>query len=176
MNALVFVKSTNSHEKVIKLFMILKERLSYMTLHKLQMRNGENLEEQLTSFAEASPAKPSQLQENEKASLMKLVEHYSLKSQEPLKKSNHHCFSLKTSKAYYLTTEGELLEQSSPRLMNWGTMQSGSYLTQRILESRKTENVCTLSDILEENVPDQYFLSEEKTEQLIKQISSKSGI
>ena len=141
-----------------------------MTLHKLQTKIGENSEEQLTSFAEASLAKLSQLQESEKASLMKLVEHYSLKSQEPLKKSNHHCYSLKTSRAYYLTTKGELLEQSSPRLMNWGTMQNGRYLTQKISVYRKTENVCSLSDILEEQVDDQYFLSEEKTEQLIKQI------
>ena len=51
--------------------MIQKEKLSYMTLQKFQTKNGENLEEQLTSFAEDSLAKPSQLQENEKASLMK---------------------------------------------------------------------------------------------------------
>ena len=147
-----------------------------MTLQKLQMKNGENSEEQLTSFAEDSHAKLSQSQESEKASLMKLVERYSLKSQEPLKKSNHHCCSLKTLKAYYLTITGELLEQSCPRLMNWGTMQNGRYLTQKISVSRKTENVCSLSDILEEQVDDQYFLSSEKTEQLTKQMSSKSEI
>ena len=139
-----------------------------MTLHKFQTKNGENLEEQLTSFAEDSHAKLSQSQESEKVSLMKLVERYSLKSQEPLKKSNHHCYSLRTSKAYYLTTKGELLEQSSPRLMNWGTMQNGRYLTQKITVSHKTENVCSLSDILEEQVDDKYFLSEEKVVMLMK--------
>ena len=139
-----------------------------MTLHKLQMKNGENLEEQLTSFVEDSPAKHSQLQESEKDSLTKLVEHYSLKSQEPLKKSNHHCYSLRTSRAYYLTTKGELLEQSSPRLMNWGMMQNGRYLTQKISEFPKTERGCSLSDILEKNVDEKYFLSEEKANTLIQ--------
>ncbi|VDC43974.1 hypothetical protein FMV2238Y02_24250 [Streptococcus canis] len=98
---------------------------------------------------------------------MRLVERYSLKSHEPLKKSNHHCYCLRTSKAYYLTTKGELLEQSSPRLMNWGMMQNGRYLTQRILVFPKTESGCSLSDILEDTVPDSYFLSDEKVQHLI---------
>lgn len=70
-------------------------------------------------------------------------------------------------KAYYLTTKGELLEQSSPRLMNWGMMQNGRYLTQKISEFPKTESECSLSDILEEEVNERYFLSEERAQQLI---------
>lgn len=40
-------------------------------------------------------------------------------------------------------------------------------LNSSILESRKTENVPSLSDILEENIPEKFFLSEEKKTQLI---------
>ena len=138
-----------------------------MILQKSETKSGDNSEARLISSAEDFRVKPSLLQENEEASLMKLVERYSLKSQEPLKKSNHHCYSLKMSKAYYLTTKGELLEQSSPRLMNWGMMQNGRYLTQKISEFPKTESECSLSDILEEEVNERYFLSEERAQQLI---------
>ena len=43
-----------------------------------------------------------------------------------------------------------------------GMMWNGKCLTAKISVSHKTENACILSDILEENVPDQYFLSSEK--------------
>lgn len=51
--------------------------------------------------------------------------------------------------------------------MSWGMTLNGKCLTARTLESPKIGNVCSLSDILEENVPEEYFLSEEKVSQLI---------
>ena len=56
---------------------------------------------------------------------------------------------------------------SSEPWTDWGMMWNGKYLTARILESLKTGNVCSLSDILEENVPETFFLSEEKVKNLI---------
>ncbi len=62
---------------------------------------------------------------------------------------------------------GRLSKQSLSRWMNWGTMQNGRCLTARILESPRTENGCSLSDILEEEAPDKYFLSEKVARRLV---------
>lgn len=56
--------------------------------------------------------------------------------------------------------------------MNWGTMWNGKSLTARILEYPKTENGCSLSDILEENVPEEFFLSQKVASKLIQSKSS----
>jgi hypothetical protein len=78
---------------------------------------------------------------------------------ELLKKNSHSIFSWKTYSDFYLTTKGKRSEQSSARLMRWGMMRNGRYITANIT-SHKTGNVSSLSDILEEDVPDKYFLSE----------------
>lgn len=82
-------------------------------------------------------------------------------------KSNHVFYFWKTSKAYSITTRDGRSPQSSPRWMNWGMMSNGRCLTVRTSKYHKTENGPLLSDILEDTVPDSYFLSEEKTAQLI---------
>ena len=58
------------------------------------------------------PAKPSVLPESDWDS-QKLEELCSSKLLDSPKKSNHNIYSLKTSKAYSITTEGTHLEQSS---------------------------------------------------------------
>ena len=83
------------------------------------------------------------------------------------KKKDHLIYSLRTSEAYSLTTKEERLTQSSPRLMKWGMMRNGKCLTANI-SFHKTGNVSSLSDILEENVPDKYFLSESMTKKLMQ--------
>lgn len=82
-------------------------------------------------------------------------------------KSNHVFYFWKTSKAYSITTRDGRSPQSSPRWMNWGMMSNGKCLTVKTFKCPKTENGSLLSDILEDTVPDSYFLSEEKTAQLI---------
>ena len=57
--------------------------------------------------------------------------------------------------------------------MNWGTMWNGKCLTARISESPKIGNVCSLSDILEENVPEEFFLSQALADKLINIKSSQ---
>lgn len=76
-------------------------------------------------------------------------------------------YSLKTSKDSSITKEGLRLRRSSERWMNWGMTFRGKCLTAKIL-SHKTENVSLLSDILEDKVPDSFYLSQEKKNQLIK--------
>ena len=81
--------------------------------------------------------------------------------------SNLSIYSLRTSKGYSITKTGRLSKLSSLRWTNWGMMCNGKCLTAKILTSPKIENECTLLDILEENVPDKYFLSNEKTKQIL---------
>lgn len=59
---------------------------------------------------------------------------------------------------------------SSPLLVKWpkeGTMSNGKCLIPKTMESRKIENACILSDIMETEVPEIYYLSQEKTQQLL---------
>lgn len=57
--------------------------------------------------------------------------------------------------------------------MNWGTMWNGKSLTARILESPRIGNECLLSDILEEKVPDQFFLSNQASQKIILSTAEK---
>ena len=70
-------------------------------------------------------------------------------------------------KDFSTMTEELHLRPSSEPWMNWGTTWNGKCLTAKILESPKIGNVCSLSDILEENVPEEFFLSAEKVSQLV---------
>ena len=52
--------------------------------------------------------------------------------------------------------------------MAWGMTVNGNCLTAKISESRNTEKGYSLSDILEENPDQKYFLSEEQVEAMMK--------
>ena len=58
---------------------------------------------------------------------------------------------------------------SSNFSLSWtrsGTMRNGRLSTVKISEYRKTGSGCSLSDILEESVPEKYFLSREQVEKI----------
>ena len=80
--------------------------------------------------------------------------------------SDLNIYSLKTLKDSSVMTTELLSKPSSEPWMSWGMMWNGKCLIVRISECPKTENGCSLSDILEEYVPEMYFLSEEKAQQL----------
>ena len=84
----------------------------------------------------------------------------------PPLKDLHFC-CLKMFPASYRMTAVGRLRPSSVRWMNWGTMSRGRCLTARILESPSPAKGCILSDILEENVPAKYFLSQAQMERLL---------
>ena len=90
-----------------------------------------------------------------------------------LKSAGLHLFSdlniyfLKTSEDSSTMTGGLHLKPSSEPWTDWGMMWSGKCLTAKILECHKIGNVCSLSDILEDNVPETFFLSDEKVSQLV---------
>ena len=75
--------------------------------------------------------------------------------------------SLRTSKASSPTTKDALSLQSSPRWMNWGMTLNGRCLTASISASRRTEKGSSLSDILEENPSEKYFLSNKALKSLL---------
>ena len=111
-------------------------------------------------------AKLSALLEIEEDSKI-LEELSSLKSQDSHLYSNLSIYSLKTSRDSLTTTKEIPLRSSSQRWMNSGMMWNGKCLTAKISEYHKTGNVCSLSDILEENVDEKFFLSEEKMRNLV---------
>ena len=82
------------------------------------------------------------------------------------KKINPLTYSLRTLKTYLALIEGLISPDFS---LNWtksGTMQNGSLSTLPIM-SRKTARESTLSDILEAEVDEKYFLSQAATERIL---------
>src|SRR5690606_24709419 len=153
----------NLLENRTKRFMIRKESGQHMTSKVLQMTIFDSLEideDELTLSVEDSHAKLFQLLGSEGDS-MTLEELYSLKLYVSPISSDHAIYSLKTSKDYSTMTMAIRSRQSSEPWMNSGMMRNGKCLTLKTLEFPKTGKECSLSDILEENVPEKYFLSEE---------------
>lgn len=85
--------------------------------------------------------------------------HSFLKSLELHNPNDHAIYSLKTSKAYYLTTRGKLSEKSSAPLMSWVMTHNHLLLTLKTSYHR-TGSVSSLSELLEENPEEKYFLSQ----------------
>ena len=81
--------------------------------------------------------------------------------------SDLNIYSLRTSKDSSATKTELRLRPLSQPWTNWGTMWNGKCLTAKISESPKIESVCSLSDILEENVPEEFFLSQTLANKLI---------
>ncbi len=62
---------------------------------------------------------------------------------------------------------------SSMLLVKWpkeGTVLNGKCTIPKITESLKTESACTLLDIMESDVPADFYLSREKTQQLLSKL------
>ncbi len=94
-------------------------------------------------------------------------EPFSLRSPEWLKISVLLMFSLRMYPDCYRMTRGGRFTPSSARFLNWGIMWNGKCLTARISESHSQGRGCILSDILMDDVPEKYFLSQKQTEQLL---------
>lgn len=79
---------------------------------------------------------------------------------------------LKTSKVYLVTTREKLSRQYLGFLPTWGMELNGRYLTAKD-GFHKIGNGSSLSDILEENVDEKYYLSQELANRLLKNIQNK---
>ena len=72
-------------------------------------------------------------------------------------------------------TQAKHLKQSSIRWMSWGMMCAGRYLTAKISEFPSHEIECSLSDILEDNVSEKYYLSRKQAEKLLYKENPTQG-
>ena len=91
----------------------------------------------------------------------------SLRLPDWLQTNDLRILSLKMFPDCYRMTRGGRFTPSSVRFMSWGTMWNGKCLTARISESPNPESGCILSDILIEDVPEKYYLSQKQMERLL---------
>ena len=82
------------------------------------------------------------------------------------KKIDPNTCLLRTWKTYLALTGGAISSNFSLSWTRSGTMRNGRLSTVKISEYRKTGSGCSLSDILEESVPEKYFLSREQVEKI----------
>ena len=94
-------------------------------------------------------------------------ERSSLNLREYCEKNSLDYSSLKMLKDCSLTTTEKLSQPSSPRLMSWGMTVNGKCLTAKITECHRTGSECSLSDILEEQPDQKYFLSQTAQDKLL---------
>ena len=120
-----------------------------------------------TLFAAVFPASPSVLQDSAEDSKMTQEALSFLRSHAlpPLK--DHLFCCLKMYPVSCRMTKAGLLRPSSVRWMSWGTMSHGKSLTARISVSPNPESACILSDILENDVPEKYYLSQTQMQRLL---------
>ena len=144
-----------------------------MTSQQYQTTLFEELDG-LTLSAEDFRVRLSALRESGK-DLKILEELYFLKSHGSHLFSDLACYSLRTSKDSSIMMGGIHSRPSSQPWMNWGMTLNGKCLTAKILESPKIGNVCSLSDILEENVPEEYFLFRGESQSISSQSVVKIG-
>lgn len=119
-------------------------------------------------------AKVSQSQEQEK-DLTIQEERCFLKLQELLPLKNLSISSSKMFPVCLTTTKAGHLKQSSIHWMSWGMMYAGRYLTAKISEFPSHEIECSLSDIIEDNVPAKYYLSRKQAEKLLYKENPTQG-
>lgn len=80
--------------------------------------------------------------------------------------------SLKMLKIFCLLGEVLTLPECCVRWEKLGSNANGSCSTARISEFRRTGKECSLSDILEESVPEKYFLSNQQTAKILANCKS----
>jgi len=130
--------------------------------------------ENLTYFVEVSLASHSALRVREE-DLRILAGLFSLRLSESPRLRDPVIFSLKMFGDFSATMKGTRLPPSLQRFQTWGMTCNGKVLTASIMESHRTESGCSLSDILEENPDQKYFLSEKATGRLQSLLQSEAG-
>jgi len=99
-----------------------------------------------------------------------LAERFSSRYAELRKLKDLHFYSSKMLRASLTMTEEELSRSSFNRWMNWGTGSNGRFLTANISGFPRIGKEYSLSDILEEQVDEKYFLSQKQTNYLLKNL------
>ena len=81
--------------------------------------------------------------------------------------------SLRMLKIFCLLMEDGISPDFSLKWIGGGTMQNGVFSTLKTLEYHRTENAVSLSDVLEEEVDERYFLSNHATSRLLSYKDAK---
>ena len=129
----------------------------------------EIFQEQIVGASD-SLAKTSRLQESKpdfKETVQACFSELCILSDSSKKKINPLTFSLRTLRICLGLMEDGISPDCSLKWIGRGMMQNGKCSTPKILESHKTEKGASLSDILEGEVPQKYFLSKEQTEKIV---------
>lgn len=155
-------KSTSMQSRHMKQCMTREVNFTLMT----QEKSYPNSYPSSTLLPADFLAKASQSQEQEK-DLTIQEERCFLKLQELLPLKNLSISSSKMFPVCLTTTKAGHLKQSSIHWMSWGMMYAGRYLTAKISEFPSHEIECSLSAILEYNVPEKYYLSRKQAEKLL---------
>ena len=113
---------------------------------------------QLTLFAEDSPARTLVLQESAR-DWLESEAGFGTSSIAFLQRLARNGLSSRTCPVCYPATEDEILPSSFGGWSNSGTARAGGYLTLSISEWPNDAVVCSLSEVLEMDVPPKYFLS-----------------
>ena len=128
--------------------------------------------DQLTLFAEDSPAKTCRLPESARAWL-ESDQGFGSSSIAFLRSLRRDGLSSRTSPACYLATEDGTLPSSFKGWRNSGMARAGGYLTLNISEWPSDAAVCSLSDILETDVPQKYYLSARAARGILRRAEKK---
>ena len=102
-------------------------------------------------------------------SLLRTIEEiYFSTISESLKTSDPSILLLKMFPICWGYRRENVSELSLKKFQNWGIVSAGVCLTLPALEYRSREEGCSLSDILEKDVPPKYFLSDEAMQKMAK--------
>lgn len=163
-------KSTSMQSRHMKQCTIQEVNFTLMTQEKLYPNSypiSTFLLEDFPVSLSQSPEQEKDLTIQEERCFSRLLELLPLK--------NLSISTWKTFPVCLTMTQGKHLKQSSIHWMNWGMMCAGRYLTAKISEYPSQEIECTLSDILEDNVPEKYYLSRKQAEKLLYKENPTQG-
>ena len=164
------VKSTSMQSRHMKQCTIREVNFTLMT----QEKSYPNSYPISTFWLEDFPVSPSQSLEQEK-DLTIQEELFFSRLLELLPLKNLSISSSKMFPVCLTMTQAGHLKQSSVHWMSWGMMYAGRYLTAKISEFPSHEIECSLSDILEDNVPEKYYLSRKQAEKLLYKENPTQG-
>ena len=124
----------------------------------MSQQQGSETLSQLTLFAGDFPARIYRLPESARA-FLESDQDFGSSSIEFLQRLSRDGLLSRTSPACYPATEGEILPSSFEGWQNSGMACAGGFLTLSTLEWPSDAAVCSLSEVLETDVAQKYFLS-----------------
>src|SRR3990172_3613533 len=129
-------------------------------------------ENQLTLFAVDSPARMSPLQESGRA-LLESEADYGSSLQELLTNLSRSGLLSRMSPVFYPATKENILPSSFNGWRNAGMALPGGCLTLSISEFPNDADVCSLSEVLETEAPQKYYLSPRAAHGIIRRAEKR---